>query len=400
MRLRFITRRGIGFTVSAVALFVIGDVTRTGWVQIADSLFWGAIVVSVMVAAISSGGLTASPRFSSRSHAINGGAPSQGQDVEVEVEVVNRWPVPRFGVTVRYDLLINDRLTTKDADQKRTFHIPFIAPRATALVRGKLQTQRRGVHRLTNGVAYGDAPFGLFKRTQRQPAEASVLVVPAPVEVEFVPSKLAVVGERPRPATARTGEEVVGSRPYVVGDAARSIHWRNSARAGRLMTKAYSATENETPVLIVGPGMDSDAQYADQRLDDRCRIAAGVAWLAGQSGVPLAVLVGLDERHLTWGEMLSHLGSLTPETVPAMAEQLRRVSFSSSLAVIVDAADDESVDALGSQAARFPAVEVWLLADEGDDHDWRANRVASVLRGAGAQVSIVHRPLAAPEVSR
>jgi hypothetical protein len=41
--MRFITRRGIGFTVAAVGLFVVGDVTRTGWVQVADALFWGAI---------------------------------------------------------------------------------------------------------------------------------------------------------------------------------------------------------------------------------------------------------------------------------------------------------------------------------------------------------------------
>ena len=395
--MRFITGRGVGLAFAAVGLFVIGDVTRTGWVQIADSLFWGAIVMSVVVAGISSGGLTATPRFSSRGQAVNGNAPSQGQDVEVEVEVVNRWPVPRFGVTLRYDLFVNDRMATKDADLKVRFHLPFLAPKARVVVRGRLRTDRRGVHRLASGVAYSDAPFGLFKRSQRQSAEAAIMIVPASVEVEFAPSRLAVVGERPRPATARVGEEVAGSRPYVMGDPGRSVHWRNSARAGRLMTKAYSATDNESPVLIVAPGHDADREAADERLDDRCRVAAGVALIAGRSGVPLSVQVGDGERRLSWGETLAHLGSLTFGSMPGMADQLRRLAPNATLAVVADASDETSIATLVTEAPRFAAMEVWLLADAGDEHDWRANRVANALRSVGAQVSIVHRPLPAPE---
>jgi hypothetical protein len=166
------------------------------------------------------------------------------------------------------------------------------------------------------------------------------------------------------------------------------------------MTKAYSATESESPVLLVAPGVDGDVHAADQRMDDRCRVAAGVSLLAGRSGLALEVLAGTDRHRLSWGETSAYLGGLTPESTPAMADQLRRLPPSTSLAVVADTIDEESIAALVTDAPRFPAMEVWLLTDAGDENDWRANRVVTVLRAVGARVTLVHRPLPAPEVSR
>lgn len=397
--MRFLTRRGFGFIFAAVSLFVIGDVTRTGWVQIADAVFWGAILASALVAAMSSGGLRATPRFFLIASPGDNPGTAQGESVGIEAEVINRWPLPRFGVTLSYNLYVNDHLVTPHSDQRPKLHMPFLAPRSRTVVKGSLVTSRRGMHRLADGVAASDAPFGVFKRSQPQVAETALMIYPAPVEIELGPSRLVHAGERPKPVTARSGEEVVGSRPYVIGDSARSIHWRNSARAGRTMTKAYAATEQETPVLLVAGGSILDRTKSEESLDDRCRVAAGVSLESGKSGMPLSMLTGRATQRVTWAETLSQLAALTSDTVQPMADQLTRLESSAAVAVVVDVADDESISAMVAEAPMLSSLDVWLLAEPTDEHQWQANRVASALRGVGAYVSVVERPLPAPEVS-
>lgn len=398
--MRFLTRRGGGFIFAAVSLFVIGDVTRTGWVQIADAVFWGAILVSAVIAATSSGGLRAAPRFIMTTSANDNPGTSQGDEIGIEAEVINKWPLPRFGVTLSYNLYVNDHLVTPHADQRVKLHVPFLAPRARALVKGSLTTSRRGTHRLADGVAASDAPFGVFKRSQRQRSETTLMVYPAPVEIELGPTRLVHAGERPKPVTARSGEEIVGSRPYVIGDSARSIHWRNSARAGRVVTKAFAATEQETSVLLVAGGSMLNQDKSEDALDDRCRVAAGVSLESGKTGVPLSMLLGRAPQPVTWAETLSHLASLTSANVVPMADQMNRLDPSASVAVIVDVADNDSIAALVADAPRLSSLDVWLLAEPSDENGWQSNRVVSVLRSVGATVTLVERPLPPPEVSR
>jgi uncharacterized protein (DUF58 family) len=402
--MRFLTRRGFGFIFAAASLFVIGDVTRTGWVQIADAVFWGAIIASALVAGMSSGGLRVAPRFFLTESLGENPGTIQGDTVGIEAEVINRWPLPRFGVTLSFNLYVNDHLATPHADQRVRLHIPFLAPGARAVVKGSMVTSRRGMHRLADGIAASDAPFGVFKRSQRQDAETALMIYPAPVEIELGRSRLVHTGERPKPVTARSGEEVIGSRPYVNGDSARSIHWRNSARSGRTMTKAFAATEQETPVLIVAGSPVADAKAdqtkSEESLDDRCRVAAGVALESGKSGVPLSMLNGRTTQRVTWAETLSHLASLTSGTMQPMGDQLARLDPSAALAVVADGADDDSISAMIAGAPKLSSMDVWLLAESTDEHLWRVDRAASALRGAGAYVSIVERPLPALEVSR
>jgi uncharacterized protein (DUF58 family) len=393
--MRFLTRRGFGFIFAAVSLFVIGDVTRTGWVQIADAVFWGAILASAIVAAMSSGGLRATPRFFVTTTLDSAGT-SQGDEVGIEAEIVNRWPLPRFGVTLSFNLYVNDYLVTPHGDQRVKLHVPFLAPGARTLVKGSMPVTRRGMHRLADGVAASDAPFGVFKRSQRQVAETALMIYPAPVEIELAPSRLVHAGERPKPTSARSGEEVIGSRPYVVGDSARNIHWRNSARTGRVMTKAYAATEQETPVLLVAGGSALDQSRAEESLDDRCRVAAGVSLESGKGGVPLSMLTGRTTQRVTWAETLSNLAAFTSETIQPMADQLKRLDPGASVAVVVDVADDESISAVVADAPRLSSLDVWLLAEPTDEHEWQANRAATALRSVGAYVAVVERPLPAP----
>ncbi len=57
--------------------------------------------------------------------------------------------------------------------------------------------------------------------------------------------------------------------------------------------------------------------------------------------------------------------------------------------------DRRSVEALSAAVSRMVAVDVWLLADTEEEEERRSKHAASVLRRAGAAVSIIERPLPA-----
>jgi len=372
----------------------MGDVTRTGWVQIADALFWAALVISVPLALMSSGGLSFTSRIHRVTRASTPGA-TQGEEAEVVVDIQNRRPWPRFGLTLTYDLQVNDALVTPRFEDRVRLHLPFLAPYAHVEVRGRLPLVRRGLHRLSGGAAVADAPFGFFRRTQRQPGESSLLVHPAAIDVDVAPARQEMTGAVSRPVTVRVGEEVLGSRPFAIGDPARDIHWRNSARAGRIMTKSFTATEAEAPVLVIGVSQQVDDETA-LTLDDLCRVAAGVARSWGTRGTPLTLLAGSEGQTATWDETLSRLAKLTVSSVPCVRAQLKLVEPGRPVMMVADATDRDSLEALSSVAGRLGAVEAWLLGGIDSDEEWRVEHAATVLRRAGVNVTVVDRPLPAP----
>jgi len=95
--------------------------------------------------------------------------------------------------------------------------------------------RRRGLHRFEQLELATRAPFGLFEKSRDLGAPGELVVFPrrvAPPALE--PRQLARQGER---ATHRTGlgQEVYALRDHRDGEDVRSIHWRSSARAGKLI---------------------------------------------------------------------------------------------------------------------------------------------------------------------
>ena len=94
---------------------------------------------------------------------------------------------------------------------------------------------RRGVHRFLQLEVATRAPFGLFEKSRPLDAPAELVVFPRQVPPPpLVPRALSREGERPEDR-AGLGLEVHSLRDHRAGEDARTIHWRSSARAGRLI---------------------------------------------------------------------------------------------------------------------------------------------------------------------
>lgn len=139
-------------------------------------------------------------------------------------------------------------------------NVPGLAGRVTSLaakggyhswiVRARCTRRGRfawGPLRLTSGD-----PLGLFQRQVTVPGTDTLVVYPATVPLDqFVLSVSEQTGDSPdyRP-TSQVTPNVVTVRRYVVGDSLNRIHWKSSAKLGRLMVKEFE-TETHGDIWVL-----------------------------------------------------------------------------------------------------------------------------------------------------
>src|SRR6185295_8398660 len=98
---------------------------------------------------------------------------------------------------------------------------------------------RRGLYTLTGYRVATKFPFALFRKSRD---------VDAPLEVLVYPSRVTVA--RPSPRSQRRGE-FFGLREHRSGDDRRDVHWRSSARTGRLLVREYEDEHARRVVICV-----------------------------------------------------------------------------------------------------------------------------------------------------
>lgn len=101
---------------------------------------------------------------------------------------------------------------------------------------------RRGRYRWKNLVVRGTDALGLVTMERSytaDPVELTVCPVPLPVSVDVHPTLGWGVSELESGRTRGSGIETRGVREYAYGDELRHVHWRSSARLGKIMVREY-----------------------------------------------------------------------------------------------------------------------------------------------------------------
>jgi uncharacterized protein (DUF58 family) len=161
-----------------------------------------------------------------------------GETVIVEIEATS---------TTRYNrplVMVRDRIPDSLPAAEVSPSLPIApAPGETAVTQYRLTPLRRGVFRWSVIEVTGSDPLGLSKKTVLYRAEAEPLtVLPSPLPFPLVlPSSAGWGGGEADHGPSRgPGIDPRGIREYQVGDSLRHVHWRSSARTGRLLVKERS----------------------------------------------------------------------------------------------------------------------------------------------------------------
>jgi uncharacterized protein (DUF58 family) len=160
-------------------------------------------------------------------------------------------------------------------------YIGTLPPGEKADVELSLEFTKRGHYVLPGLMLESSFPFGIWKGRRAYTDEKSLLVYPrfSPLKGLDIP-----VGKRYQPGgialTSNLGEstEFISTREYKEGDNPRNIHWRTSARRGKLVVKEFQEEYFCRIALLldtyVPPG-SADARYDE--LEAAISIAAAIA---------------------------------------------------------------------------------------------------------------------------
>ncbi len=164
----------------------------------------------------------------------------------------------------------------------------------------------RGVHHLDGFTAAAIAPLGLACGPRIEGDAVKLVVVPRVANVVRLPIVLAARHQPGGVALASNrGEsrDLLGVRPYRIGDRVRDLHARSWARTGVPVVREYQQ-EYFTRVGVV---LDTDTRDPD-RLEAAVELAAGVVAHLSRGEALVDVLVVGDRVHeLTLGRSLGYL---------------------------------------------------------------------------------------------
>jgi uncharacterized protein (DUF58 family) len=138
-------------------------------------------------------------------------------------------------------------------------------------------------------VATSTAPFGLRSAAAVDVIRQPMIVHPAPVAPALVQVFGGGGGDAATTVVSRSGLDVHGIRDFRFGDAARDVHWRTTARRGRLVVLEREEQLDRTVVmLIAGAGMEPDWEPLVAR-------AASTAVALARAGSPVFLVSGQSD---------------------------------------------------------------------------------------------------------
>lgn len=214
----------------------------------------------------------------------------EGEEGDFIYSATNHTRVSRFFLTIQEPL--PSWLAPLDAEPP----LFNAASNDTVRILHRVQFRKRGVYRVEAFDVTAMDPLGVFAFTKQIPCAGELVVYPLPVQMRPLPYTGAErYGFQDFMTLAMHGSSVDpdGVRQYMPGDPLRRIHWRQTARTGKLSVIEFEETQSVNLAIVldvkqgteVGTGTETTLEYG-------VRLAASLAHRATQQGVSMRLLTG------------------------------------------------------------------------------------------------------------
>lgn len=236
-----------------------------------------------------------------------------GQTAILKVVLTNqkRW-LPSFSIEV-------EEVLDYEGVAQVPSHTLLIRPRTTESAFIHLKLPVRGQYE-SSGIALATSfPFSLFRKSRYFPV-SELLVVHPPIRSEenirFPPNEQGL--DQSRPQIGRGGD-IYGVKDHRPGDSVRDIHWKVTARRGRLIAKEYDRPSIRS-VWFVFPNLiqnDSEVAAFERAVIRVASLAVAYLDVGYQVGlVTYDGAVAPDTGPRQRGRLLHHLACLSIMTAP------------------------------------------------------------------------------------
>ncbi|MEM4658211.1 MAG: DUF58 domain-containing protein [Candidatus Methanosuratincola sp.] len=133
-------------------------------------------------------------------------------------------------------------------------YVPYLPSGKTSSVTLRLTFPTRGWHAMPEGKLYTEFPFGFFTKSVRlYTDDEKMLVYPKVSKIEINPQELTANNPEIAGVISGFGSEIRSLRDYVDGDNPKLIHWKVSAKAGRLILRELEEEYSRMVLLEFKP---------------------------------------------------------------------------------------------------------------------------------------------------
>ena len=209
-----------------------------------------------------------------------------------------------------------------------TVLVGSLPPLGCAQATVRRPTVARGVFGTGTVTLTSSAPLGLLWMQRTLPAATDLVVHPRVVRVQ-APIPTAAAGGTGQPQRSRSGLDVHGIREWQRGDGARQVHWRSTARRGRLVVLEREETHGSRLALCMagpqgGPAWESLLSAVASLAVAAARTGRTVTLMAPDPVLPrLGTVTSTDESELLrWCAALGAVGPLDPAALRCLAQLL------------------------------------------------------------------------------
>ena len=385
-----LTKRGLSLLVVAGTLYGLAWLTHIGWFYVVVSPVLAALLVNLLLPPLTIRGLVAERRLEGHRDGRHLEI-FEDDTVAVEIRLSSRSLLPKIVVTLHDDCPL-----AAPGEEPQGYLIGALRPRGSAVASYKVRCYRRGLYSFRPLRVGTAAPFGLFRsrRTITAPLEATVY--PKVLPVEASPYQGALQGDSPSLRVPGPIGEVRGSREFQHSDHLRNIHWRNSARRGKLMVREFDQPPQGELRIAFNPGVDL-GKGRDTTLEYAIKIAASLAQRSFREGWPFRIWPGWTKANrTTWHGVLEHLARIQAEPESAVAELIACKGLPGISVIVVSAADEDSIRLLrGLQSPDYLTVVMMEGFDSGEDTGAREKLANLGLRVVPCKLNGLRRALAA-----
>jgi uncharacterized protein (DUF58 family) len=296
-----------------------------------------------------------------------------GDVVDERLLIENRWPFPRLWLEVQ------DCSDLPQHGGGLVTYLPAFArrrwvSRTTCTMRGKFTL---GPATLSSGD-----PFGLFRLERVHGTTNELVVYPrAEALTSFVlPVAALPGGQASNGRTLEATASVAGVRDYVFGDGMNRIHWRSTARTGRLMVKEFELDPSAQAYVVLDMAREAYAPLDG----DGPRSPHNAEEYAVGAAVSIARYL-LDGRRdvgmIAWGQ---HHELLTPER-----EERQMLKVLEALAVLRAHGAHPLAEVLTAEGMRFGRSSSLVVITPSLDQAWVAALQQLLYRGVRATVLLL-----------
>lgn len=125
-------------------------------------------------------------------------------------------------------------------------------------------------------------------------------------------------------------------RDYVPGDSRRHVHWKSTAKTGRLMVRQYEETRHSRIAVLIGIAAEEEYE-SDDEFELAISIAASLALQAVRDGRDLVVNTSAERSELVRGEVVS-VRSLSTRNAATLLDGFSEIELAERASRIEDVA--------------------------------------------------------------